>query len=408
LLLCLFVFGAFSTWETYDNLIVIRLQVTELEDLEFLANLFENNRSLDFWTEPYALGDVDILLEDQVYVTFREELVKRNIHHIVWIDRVKELIEEQMAKSPAPEAFFDAYHSYAEIYAYIDSLKADPNFGHLLTTFSLGKSYEGRDLVVAKISTGGTKRAVWWDGGIHAREWISPATCVYILDALLRGYQVDPDVTKLVDGLDFYMLPIHNPDGYEFSWTAGNRMWRKTRRPNSGSSCVGTDANRNYNYRWNNGGSSANPCSETFHGPNSNSEPEVTLVSNFICNAANRLSGYISFHSYSQLWMTPWGWTTSLPSDYSKQNALSAAVVAAIRQPYGTSYRHGSIANTIYVASGNSVDTAYSVCGIVYACTPELRDTGSYGFILPPSQIIPSGRETFEGFKVYADQVLAG
>ena len=62
--------------------------------------------------------------------------------------------------------------------------------------------------------------------GIHAREWISPAVVTYMMRELtenITGQQ------ELVEGLDWYIVPVVNPDGYAYSWT-DDRLWRKTRR----------------------------------------------------------------------------------------------------------------------------------------------------------------------------------
>lgn len=93
-------------------------------------------------------------------------------------------------------------------------------------------------------------------------------------------------------------------------------MWRKTRVPYG--TCYGADPNRNWNYYWLSGGASINPCSETYAGPSPFSEPEVRSLSEFIATVANRLVGYISFHSYSQLLMLPFGHTTEHLANYDE------------------------------------------------------------------------------------------
>lgn len=84
--------------------------------------------------------------------------------------------------------------------------------------------------------------------------------------------------------------------------------------------------------------------------------------------------------------MSPWGYTPQLPEDYDTQNALSAAAVAAIKATHGKVYEYGPIATTIYPASGSSADYTYGVCGIVFSYGVELRDTGEFGFLLPPEE----------------------
>ena len=87
---------------------------------------------------------------------------------------------------------------------------------------------------------------MWIDSGIHAREWIAPAVGTWMLNELVENYANHPE---LVDNLDWYFLPSHNPDGYRKSHT-DDRMWRKTTTHYENDFCQGTDANRNFDYHW--------------------------------------------------------------------------------------------------------------------------------------------------------------
>jgi murein tripeptide amidase MpaA len=86
------------------------------------------------------------------------------------------------------------------------------------------------------------------------------------------------------------------------------------------------------------------------------------------------------------------------PNDVELQS-LAKGVGNAIRAVYGTSFTTGPICSTIYKATGSSTDYAYDVAGAQYSFAAELRDTGNYGFVLPASQIIPSGEEAYAGVR---------
>jgi len=226
-----------------------------------------------------------------------------------------------------------------------------------------------------------------------------------MLRQLLLDYRAgNAEVQAYINGMEIYVLPVFNPDGYSFTIaTGGNRMWRKTRKPNTGSSCIGTDPNRNWNNNWGLVGISRDPCSETFCGSAANSEIEVRTVSNYLVtlNQNSRVKGYINFHAYSQLWLTPFGYTSALPpsADNTKIQNVARLAAQAIYDYFGMVFEYGPIYTTIYPASGSSADFAYQNARIIYSYAPELRDLGQYGFLLPRAQITPSGQETYEALK---------
>ncbi|KAL0968648.1 hypothetical protein UPYG_G00269630 [Umbra pygmaea] len=187
-----------------------------------------------------------------------------------------------------------------------------------------------------------------------------------------------------------------NPDGYQYTHTT-DRMWRKTRKPNSGSTCVGTDPNRNWDAGFGAAGSSDNPCKQTYHGPTPHSESEVQSIVDFVKSHGN-LKAFIDIHSYSQKLMYPYGYTKTPCKDQRDLHDLAGKVISNLATMYGTPYRYGSVITTIYQASGITIDWAYNQ-GIKYSFTMELRDTGRYGFILPANQIIPTAKETWLALK---------
>jgi murein tripeptide amidase MpaA len=399
-----------ADYKTFHNDKVLRLEVTKEDDLRYLADEYENNRDLDFWTEPFRLGNVDVRVTPEVYPIFTQKLTERGIHFEIMISNVQELVEAQLQRdnTTAPNAFsLTQYNEWQDIQDYMDEFAAaNPS---MATVITVGRSYGNRDIRGVKLTAGNTRKpyVIWIQAGIHAREWIAPATCLWMMTHSLD--QFASDWAPIYQQAEVIWIPNLNPDGYIYTRTT-DRMWRKTRRPNTGSTCVGTDPNRNYPVGYGrNDGSSPQPCSETYRGPAFYSEPEIRTTTSTLTNIANSQTvvGFMDLHSYSQLWLAPWGYITANTQDAAAQNSLGQAATAALRSWYGTSYTYGPIAQVLYTASGGSVDWAYGELGIVHSYTPELRDTGSYGFILPPSQITPSGEETSSALLVWAQRSLS-
>ncbi|KAK4016628.1 carboxypeptidase B [Daphnia magna] len=394
-------------YRVYEAVAKNAAQAQALSDLE-MSELF------DFWSPVRLNKPTDIMSSPEQIQQLLDVFNSNSIQHKIKIDDVQQLIDAQQnhmgneivkqSSSLRYNLTWDNYYRYDDIREFAYALGA--SYPELVTVSVAGKSYEDRDLILIKISSGGSasKNAIFVDGGIHACEWISPATVTYIVRELVENYAAHP---QYVDDVDWFFMPLVNPDGYEFAHT-DNRLWRKNRRihDETNTTCVGTDINRNFDYHFDEGGSSDNSCAPTYNGGQPFTEPESRALRDAILTEANRTKSYLTVHSYGQHWLTPWGWTTELPADYDAMYALASDAVAALTAVYGTVYDIGSSANLLYANSGPSDDWAKGVAGIPYTYTIELRDQGPvYGFLLPPDQIIPSGIETWEAFKVIAEAV---
>ncbi|PPQ71458.1 hypothetical protein CVT24_011970 [Panaeolus cyanescens] len=305
----------------------------------------------------------------------------------------------------ANDAWFNAYHSYNDHITWLNDLVATfPNNARIVSS---GTSVGGRDIKGVNIfgsSGSGTKPAIIWHGNIHAREWITSMTVEYLAYSLLNNYANSTEVKGYVDKYDFYIFPITNPDGFAFSQT-NTRLWRKNRSsPPSGSSCYGRDLNRNWNVAWSQtNGASTSPCADTYKGQSAADTPEVRGLAAFIDARARSSAGakmFVDWHSYSQLFLYPYGYScTKVATDNTELGRLASGFATALRAVYGTRYTTGPICSTIYATTGSSTDYTYDVSKIKYSFAAELRDTGANGFVLPASQIRPSGVETWAGVK---------
>ncbi|KAF4506597.1 hypothetical protein G6O67_006665 [Ophiocordyceps sinensis] len=306
------------------------------------------------------------------------------------------------AEGSANDTWFDSYHPYEAHLQWLQALQAKhPNNSDVVSS---GFSFEGNAITgIHLYGSGGKGRrpAVVFHGTVHAREWIASKVVEYFAYSLLSGYEGDAEIRGFVDKYDFYLFPIVNPDGFKFSQNT-NRMWRKNRQTSSQGNCFGRDINRNWPYKWNGPGSSTNPCAEDYRGESENDAPETKSLTAFLqqVKQAQGLKLYIDYHSYSQLFMTPYGYTCDgVPPNNDELQSLAGGAVEAIRSVHGLEFGYGPICSTIYRTAGSSVDYVNDVVKSDYSFTSELRDTGRYGFILPADQIVPSGDEAFAGVK---------
>ncbi|KAI1170705.1 hypothetical protein F4777DRAFT_583655 [Nemania sp. FL0916] len=304
-----------------------------------------------------------------------------------------------------PSSWFDSYHDYTDHIAYFQSLHdLFPNNSEIISS---GYSVENRSLYGLHLwgASGPGKPAVLYHGTVHAREWISTAVTEYLAYKLATGYgSGDKDALAALDKYDFYIIPIVNPDGFAYTQTT-QRLWRKNRQPGpNGSTCYGRDINRNWEFAWdaNPQGASTNPCSETYKGERPSDSPENQgldkLVRQLRDGAGIKL--YIDWHSYGQYILSPFGYKETLYApELGKWTEAAQIVSDAIRDSSTdlTTYTFGPSGATLYATTGAAPDHIYSIGRAEFSYTIELRDTGKYGFVLPPELIRPTVEEQWAG-----------
>ena len=249
-------------------------------------------------------------------------------------------------------------------------------------------------------------RGVRITAGVHAREWIGPATAAFVASELLAGFGRDnaSETTTWLSRYEVVVVPLVNPDGYEYSWT-DDRLWRKNRRPAGDSRrCMGVDLNRNADVKWGGVGASPNPCSTEFRGPSAASEPEVAALQAFVRSLDNRAVG-VDLHAYGQLVLRSYGYTTLPSPNDAHLKGLGDGMRDAIRAVHGTVYT-SERAGELYPTTG-SIDDWFTDEAGMYGWTIELRDEGRHGFQLPSDQIRATATEAYAGLRYLAEQVWA-
>ncbi|CAG4981220.1 unnamed protein product [Parnassius apollo] len=427
----------------------VRWKVQEMIDLQEEGE----GSGLMWWTPPSLNGSTDLLVPPDLLEDVKDHLKSNKIDYDVVIYDLQKAIAyenprlskkqrielEQLRGHPMT---WRRYHRYADILRYLEYLQHSNT--DVVELVPLGRSSEGLPLVAVKVSlpsndtqakgsgSKGQKRwklkshlkpAVWIDGGAHAREWIAPAVATWMLHALVEGEKGSGPDYEMLKIADFYILPVLNPDGYEHSHTY-DRFWMKTRSRladhsddytgwfpwNWGSSeCIGVNADRNWDYRWGEKDSSSDPCADNYAGPHPFSEPETRAVSEFLAEHRGQIKVFLSFHAYSQAWLTPSSHAVAPFDDEGIILEMGKLATAALADMYGTKYQVGAAAEIRQPASGMSHDWAKARAGIKFSYHVDLRDSfGPYGFLLPGSQIVSTARETWQAVKAIVDNLTPG
>lgn len=347
---------------------VVRVYYESIEDIELLVpfDLFEYNNL----EEKYVL----------VAVNARELGELKDLGFKVVIDEEETAKftflpssgENQLNTIPS----FPCYRTVEETYAAAAALAV--NYPNLATWIDVGESWQkaigplpGYDMMVLKLTNSaivGQKPVLFITASIHAREYAPAEIATRFAEYLVNNYGIDPDVTWMLDYQEVHIMFHANPDGRKIAETGSS--WRKNRDNDDGcSTTYGVDLNRNFTYQWGTGGSSTNPCDETYRGPSAGSEPETQAIQAYISSVfidqrgtgaapADAQGVYIDIHSSGGYVMWPWGYTTTTPPNNTQLQTMGRKLA------YFNGYTPGQITRVLYVASGGSVDYAYGEMGV--------------------------------------------
>ena len=254
----------------------------------------------------YKPGEyIEIVIDEAGYVQFKSLALRFEVIH-------EDLTAFYQSRYPLGTTM-DGFRTYDEVMAVLDSLStAYPNL--VTPKTSIGQSIQRRELWMVKVSDNPDidedEPEIFINGLHHAREPITIEVCIEFIKELTTNYGIDPEITQLVDNNEFFIIPIVNPDGYEYNrqtYPAGGGMWRKNRH-NNGDGSYGVDLNRNYPYFWgyDNSGSSGNGSTDTYRGSVAGSEPEIQAMMAFI--QTHDFAWVMNFHSYGNYVLWPYGY----------------------------------------------------------------------------------------------------
>lgn len=155
---------------------------------------------------------------------FYEIMAKIGVSYQINIENVQKFVDRTMPANRSTSFDFNNYHTLNEIYKNLNDLSIQyPDNVQIVIG---GRTYEGRQIRGVKVSFMANNPGIFIEGGIHAKEWISPATVMYILHQILTSK--DADVRALAESHDWYIFPVFNPDGYVYTHTTVNKIYNIT------------------------------------------------------------------------------------------------------------------------------------------------------------------------------------
>ncbi|XP_026736474.1 carboxypeptidase B-like [Trichoplusia ni] len=415
---CLFVvLGlALAKHEQYEGFGLYKITVKTPEQIE-LVNYLSQTLDLDVWSNAVPGRAGQVLVQKDKKALFQNELKGAGIEFTLETDDIKELLdlEDRLLEAASMKRNnasrldslpFDQIYNYHQVDAFLELLAE--TYSNTVTLVNAGKSVEGRDIKYIKISTTNfedtSKPVVFLESLLHAREWITLPATLYAIHKLV----IDVTERDLVQDIDWIILPIANPDGYEH--THGEfRLWRKNRSTAHSIVCSGVDLNRNFDIAWSTA-SSNNACSDTFHGSAPFSEPETTIIKSIFDQYGDRMELFLDIHSFGSMILYGYG-NGQLPSHGLFLHLLGinmASSIDNVKMSWNPNYVVGNVAHVLYDASGSAGDYAMST-GIPFSYTYELPGhrfgVGGFGFFVDPAFIEQAGFETWEGIKTGARYV---
>ncbi len=356
-------------------------------------NTFIKLGELGIAPEGYVHKGLYLILEVESFMLSR--LTDVGIMYEILIDDVSKFYEQRnylpvdkikfpycilVPDYPVPANFklgsMGGYFTLNEIYQELDTMRIlFPALISQRQTIGSFLTHQNSPLYYVRISNNPdivqNKPRVFYLSLVHAREPMGMQQLFFFMWYLLENYNSNTEIQYILDNSELYFVLCANPDGYEYNRQtnpSGGGMWRKNRR-NNGAGSFGVDINRNFGYMWgyDNIGSSPDPNSQVYRGPNPFSEPETQAIK-WLCETFEP-KFLLDYHTYSDVLIYPWGYISEKTPDSTLYDIYSLYLTSENKFFYGTCYE------TIgYNANGVSADWYYgeqTTKNKIIAWTPE-------------------------------------
>ena len=393
----------------HSAVMLIRVTPRTTRQYKFLKSLQSDKGGLrmQFWRHPDQINrHVDILITRKSFRAYKTLLSIEDLpYKIISRDIVRELGEPSISMNNI-EDYDGIYQKADDVISEIRRLGA--MYKEEVTVDVIGKSYEGQPIhrALVHLNASDPKPIVFVLCGSHAREWLSVASCQYLLRKLVFDQKYDVEIRNLLQHHDVTIIPLLNPDGYRY--TAIERMWRKSRSKTEEKQCPGVDINRNFGYRWGDSGASIDPCDDDYCGEKPFSEPETLALARHVYRNRRNIEAFLDVHTFGQLLMRPWGYTTDDPRDRVRHDYTVKRIKNAVQKKNGARYRVGGSASVLTALSGTALDWMYGSMHVVHSYATELRPQAgvSYnGFEENGREIVPTGEDVLVAVKTLSQLI---
>lgn len=398
----------------YEPFKIVRFDTQNSDVLSLRTKYDQWEANAQFVDFKIPTEDLDKVQGGEIIIDNLAQLVFESYPNETGFMDLKTLENEGMDIHALSDIFFKEYRPLATIYSWLDLLKE--TFPDLVTIEWLGQTFEGRDMKAIHLSSPAglnrDKKTIVITGGVHAREWISVSTALFTIFNVLKNYGSSAKETKYLNHLDFLIIPVFNPDGYEYTWNS-DRLWRKNRQETYVPKCFGIDIDHSFAYHWTR--SEDFPCGESYSGETKFEAMEAYNLHHYINITKNDhdIYGFLDFHSYTQKILYPYAYSCDeLPRDHENLVELAYGLSKAIRLRKGKYYdvEPACLDRGVDVipglGAGTSLDYMYNVRAD-WAFQLKLRDTGSHGFLLPSNYITPVGKEIYAAVKYFCEFILS-
>jgi len=277
------------------------------------------------------------------------------------------------------------YHSYAQITARADELMT--RRPELMTRFQIGETTQFRQPIYAYRLSNDARQvhdrpAVLFDGCHHADEIMGAEIVLALMEKLIAGYDEDEQVTKWLDTLEIYLVPVVNVDGHNIVTSGHDPRWRKNVRDVNGDGITGVypegvDVNRGYSFNWAMGGTN-DPEGSSYRGPYPFSQAENRAIRALADKRQLLLS--VSYHSQGEVIYYPWVWGKMKSPDHKVIERIASDVAGQITKM--------DVSGTYAIAPGGPSSQSYPWFYGRRGVIDMIIETGRGSHVFPP-EVVP-------------------